>query len=143
MNMQTRKYNNMMRNYNGFRGTQTVRDVKAGLPVELVPALTGAQLGLVLNAIDDAYHRGRDSTGASICDGDNMVWINQLNRGIEWKEVGAEYKEEKFPVFYDKEKEAKNEPYTYGTRSVKVKAGELVCKFTDPYPWAIEEKALS
>lgn len=103
--------------YDGFKGQQTLSEVLAQVPDELIQALTGKQIGQVMSAIDKAYHNGRASTGAEMID-NNCVWVNSIDRMIEWEEVGAEF-------------EWQSEPYMSGTRhfAVKVKNGELIPKF--------------
>ena len=55
--------------YTGFRGSATLRAIKEGVPEALWSRLTGAELGLVLDAVNAAYHRGRASCGAEVDDG--------------------------------------------------------------------------
>jgi hypothetical protein len=56
----------MMAAYTGHHGPVTVEAVLAQIPVELGQKLTGRQLGLVMSAINAAYHNGRASTGAEL-----------------------------------------------------------------------------
>ena len=72
--MNARKQKNMMAAYNGFTGNQTVRAITAQIPQELGDRLTGYELGLVMGAINDAYHRGRASMGG-IDVQDNCLWL--------------------------------------------------------------------
>lgn len=72
--MNTLKHKNMMAAYEGHRGPVTVAAVEAGLTDELRQRLTGHELGLVCNAINAAYHRGRAShRGIDVCD--DCVWL--------------------------------------------------------------------
>lgn len=59
--MKTRKgtkRDRMMAAYDGFKGPQTVNAVFSQIPEELQEQLTGRQLGLVMSAINRAYHTG-------------------------------------------------------------------------------------
>ena len=69
------KSKNMMRAYDGFFcGSRTVQAVQDGIPEELVSRLTGRELGLVMSAVNAAYHRGKSSLGGlDLCD--DAVWI--------------------------------------------------------------------
>jgi hypothetical protein len=58
----------MMTAYNGFKGSNTVNAVLEQIPDELKDQLTGRQLGLVMSAVNSAYHNGRASTGAEVID---------------------------------------------------------------------------
>ena len=62
--MNAAKQNRMMSVYNGFRGDATVNGILSRIPAELKDALTGAQLGHVMNAINQAYHDGKAAAGA-------------------------------------------------------------------------------
>lgn len=62
--MNAQKEKRMLAVYDGFRGTATVADVKNRIPAELTEALTGHQLGLVMIAINKAYHDGKAAAGA-------------------------------------------------------------------------------
>ena len=62
--MNAAKQNRMMSVYNGFRGDATVNDILSRIPAELKDVLTGAQLGHVMNAINQAYHDGKAAAGA-------------------------------------------------------------------------------
>lgn len=61
--MNTIKHKNMMASYTGFAGTQTMSAVQSQIPTELYQRLTGHELGLVMSAINTAYHNGRASLG--------------------------------------------------------------------------------
>ena len=117
--MNALKKRNMMANYDGFKGPQTVAHVHRIMGD--IPGLTGRQIGLVMSAINRAYHEGRASTGAEMIDS-NVVWVNNINRAIEIKEVGAEY-EDKIEIV-----ESSYGPPTKIHSKVKVKAGELVAE---------------
>ena len=58
------KLNRAMELYTGFKGTATYSAVEKQLPEKLVNELTGAQLALVMQAINTAYQKGKASTGA-------------------------------------------------------------------------------
>ena len=117
-----RGYPAAMAAYQGHKGTATVAAVLAQVPLELRNSLTGRQLGMVMSAVDAAYHNGKAAAGAEMINA-NCVWITGLNRGLEWDEVGAEYKTVTERI---------NNPGSLGynvTRSVKIKDGALVPRF--------------
>ena len=116
------KESRAMAAYDGFKGGTTVAHIRKLIGKELADRLTGHELGLVMSAVNRAYHEGRASTGAEIID-DNCVWIKSLEKAIEWEEVGTEYKREDFTEIDANGRTIK------GSRPVKVKNGELVCKF--------------
>lgn len=76
------KSKNMLKAYNGFKGSETLQAVIDGVPEELFDELTGRQLGFVMKAVNNAYHRGRVSTGAEMVD-TNAVWIASLDRILD------------------------------------------------------------
>lgn len=122
--MNALKRTHMMAAYNGFTGPQTISHVQSFIPEELFSQLTGRQLGLVLSAVNQAYHAGKTSAGAEMLDS-NAVWISGLDRVIEWKEEGAEYE-----PYEETEIDARG--VTCITRgSKKIKAGTLVPRFSD------------
>jgi hypothetical protein len=86
--MNALKNRNMMATYAGFAGPVTLRAVKNQVPEALWSRLTGAELGLVLTAINAAYHSGRASTGAEMIDED-FLWVNALDRGFEIDQLRA------------------------------------------------------
>lgn len=46
--------------FKGHRGAQTLRHNLSFLPVELRERLTGYELGMVMNAVHDAYTAGKE-----------------------------------------------------------------------------------
>lgn len=81
--MNTRKLQNMLTTYNGHRGPVTMSHVSS--LVGDIPGLTGKQLGMVMSAVNRAYHEGKASCGAEV-DGD-WVYINKLEKGYELKDI--------------------------------------------------------
>ena len=75
--MNTLKYNNMRKNYDGFQGPRSFDAVRSQLPTELLETCTGKQLGLIMGAINKAFHNGRSETGAEIIDGSGL-WISTI-----------------------------------------------------------------
>lgn len=64
----------MMAEYKGFAGSRTVEAVLAQIPEDLQRRLTGRELGMVMSAINAAYHNGRASHGGlDLCD--DAVWL--------------------------------------------------------------------
>lgn len=61
--MNTLKHKNMMASYTGHNGHVTVGAVTDQIPAELFARLTGHELGLVMSAVNTAYHNGRASHG--------------------------------------------------------------------------------
>ena len=117
------KESRAMAAYDGFKGGATVEHVRKLVGKELAERLTGHEFGLVMSAVNRAYHEGRASTGAEMIDA-NCVWINGIDRGIEWIEVGAEYETQEF-------EENVCGRISKGVRSVKIKDGEMVARFVD------------
>lgn len=70
-----------MRTYDGHKGDVTVKAVLDGVPTELMDVLTGAQLGMVMSAVNAAYHRGKHDAGAEAIDGGAAVWVNRDGGG--------------------------------------------------------------
>jgi len=85
--MRQDKYNRMIAQYNGHRGPITVSAVMEGVPDALMH-LTGRELGMVMSAINAAYHRGRASCHAEVIDGD-AVWIEPLGCLYELSDIAA------------------------------------------------------
>lgn len=113
------KLNRAMELYTGFKGTATYSAVEKQLPEKLVNELTGAQLALVMQAINTAYQKGKASTGAEMID-NNAVYIEKLDKVIERNEEGAEYT-----------RETVVENGYRVTRSRKTKDGVLVPRFSE------------
>lgn len=84
--MNSLKLKNMMSAYNGFTGSKTVEAVKAFVPDELTGKLTGKQLGLVMSAINAAYHSGKASCGCDVID-DDAIWIDQLQALVPIEDI--------------------------------------------------------
>lgn len=60
--------------YTGHTGPVTLAAVEAGCPPELAKRLTGREYGMVLNAINAAYWRGRSALGGvDLCD--DCLWL--------------------------------------------------------------------
>ena len=80
MNMETKhaaimhpiKQRNMRAAYDGHAGDQTVKAVMDGLPADC-GGMTGKQLGIMMSAINAAYHRGKAAAGAEVVD--DCVWV--------------------------------------------------------------------
>lgn len=72
--MNTLKNKNMMAAYDGFKGTQTVQAITEQIPSKLFERLTGKELGLVMSAVNKAYHNGKASAGATI--EDDCLWFD-------------------------------------------------------------------
>lgn len=113
------KMNRALENYKGFKGASTIRNIADRLPEQLVEQLTARQIALVMQAIGKAYNDGKASAGAEMID-HNAVYINSLGKVIEWNEEGAEY-----------ERQEVEEPGCTVTKSVKVKDGVLVPRFSE------------
>jgi hypothetical protein len=72
--MNSLKKKNMIANYDGFKGSRTVESIQSQIPDQLWERLTGRELGLVMTAINKAYHNGRGSLGG-IDKMDDCVWF--------------------------------------------------------------------
>jgi hypothetical protein len=63
-----------MASYMGHHGPVTIKAVRTQIPQELKQRLTGHELGLVMSAVNAAYHNGRASHGGlDLCD--DCVWL--------------------------------------------------------------------
>lgn len=80
--MNTLKKKNALKHYKGHDGPVTLNAVQSLVPDELWGELTGRQLGIVMTAINNAYHKGRASTGAEVVD-DHGVWVAHLGKIVE------------------------------------------------------------
>ena len=68
------RYTRIMAAYDGFHGSRTVDAVLAQIPRDLQQRLTGRELGMVMSAVNAAYHNGRASHGGlDLCD--DAVWL--------------------------------------------------------------------
>jgi len=112
----------MLAAYTGFKGQQTMSQISKLVGPELAQILTGKQLGLVMNAINNAYHEGKTSAGAEMIDS-NAVYINKLGKVIEWNEVGAERE------FVTNIEETSDGVKYKSSSWVKVKDGDLIPNF--------------
>ena len=94
--MRADKHGRMMAAYKGFKGAQTVSEIQAGIPTELMEALTGKQIGLVMDAISKAYHKGRASHGGlDLCD--DAVWFPASMVGGQGSLIGIDRIKAAFP----------------------------------------------
>lgn len=85
-NIMSIKINRAIKLGNWHKGPVTTAAVIEQIPEELISSCTGEQLALIANAIDKAYHAGKAATGAEMIDS-NCVWVNSINKGIEWEEI--------------------------------------------------------
>jgi hypothetical protein len=58
------KWDRTLAAYDGHKGAQTIKHIRNLIGNELAEVLTGRQYGLVMSAVNRAYHEGRASTGA-------------------------------------------------------------------------------
>jgi len=86
--MNTLKHKNMVNAYNGFLGPITKADIMRHIPDYLIGKLTGKELGLVMAAVNSAYHSGKRIAGADIIDGD-AIWINKLGHIYELNDIAT------------------------------------------------------
>lgn len=74
MDVKTRRAMEVYESKGGFTGRRTVNAVLRGVPAELKERLSCEDVGLVMAAVNAAYHRGRDSHGGlDLCD--DCVWL--------------------------------------------------------------------
>lgn len=109
---------------NIFKGNMVKSAVLDQIPNQLLNNLSSSDFALVMDAVNQAYHNGKASAGAEMID-NNAVWINSLNKGIEWEEVGA---------VYDRVNVVEKTPDGFEfnvSKPIKIKDGELVLKFWD------------
>jgi len=78
--MNSLKRKNMLNAYDGFCGTQTLQAVENQITDELFDRLTGRELGLVMSAINKAYHNGKASLGG-IDRVDDGYWLPDVGDG--------------------------------------------------------------
>lgn len=76
--MRCDKRTRMMQTYNGPTATSALSDIDSLIPYELEDSLTGRQLGLVMNAINQSYYNGKNDAGAELLRDDDCVWINNV-----------------------------------------------------------------
>ena len=73
--MNTLKYNNALRNFSGHQGQRTTNAILAEIGPELVEALTGSQLGKVMDAVQRAQANAKaENCGFDLVDG-SALWI--------------------------------------------------------------------
>ena len=85
--MNNRKMRAMMKAYTGHAGAVTVGEVRKQIPQELQDRLTGHEYGLVMSAVNAAYHKGRASLGGlDLCD--DCVWVPWGGETKDGKETG-------------------------------------------------------
>ena len=82
------RWTRMMSNYDGLAGLRTVEAALAQIPADLQRRLTGKELGMVMSAVNAAYHNGRASARADVINGD-YVWVNALKRGYDLSALRA------------------------------------------------------
>jgi hypothetical protein len=75
--MRSDKYRRMLREYSGFCGPQTVRDILATIPVDLLESVTGKQAGKIMAIRNAAYHEGI-SHGEQHKSTDGCVYIESV-----------------------------------------------------------------
>jgi hypothetical protein len=66
--MRKDKWNRVLASYDGFAGPATVSAILDQIPAELKSELTGRQLGLVMKAVNSAYHNGRVAAEGEIAE---------------------------------------------------------------------------
>lgn len=86
--MNALKHRNMMASYGGFSGPVTVRAICDQIPDELYRCLTGRELGIVMQAINNAYHKGRAPLGG-ITKADDALWIPTKGDGGKMIPIAA------------------------------------------------------
>jgi len=118
--LQTEYYDRVKALTNISRFHRTFETIWDGIPEILKEQLSPDQLSLVVDTKAQSFADGKASAGAEMIDS-NCVWINGLNRAIEWTEEGAEYQQPETTV----------EGNTQITRQVKIKDGVLVPRFAD------------
>lgn len=107
------------------QGPVTLSDITSRIPADVFKECPARLLAKIMEAIDGAYHDGKASAGAEMID-TNCVYINSINKAIEWTEVGAEYETVTEIVPYNE-----HGPGYTSTKQVKVKSGELVVNFSE------------
>lgn len=85
------KLNRAIDKANIFKGSQTVMAIVDQVPEQLIKNLSSKDLAVVLEAINQAYHNGKASTGAEMID-KNCVWIENIGRSISIEKENGDYK---------------------------------------------------
>lgn len=91
--MNTKKYNNMLNNYEGNKGPEVLKTLFNRVPENLRNSLSGQQLGQVMTVIDKSYHAGKRASGAEV-DGTG-IWIDQLKEMVEIDDIKKLIEEKK------------------------------------------------
>lgn len=79
--MNTLKTKNMLKAYGGFAGAVTINAILEQIPDTLKSGLTGSQLGLVMRAVNEAYHKGKGTLNG-ISKVDDCLWIPNGENGM-------------------------------------------------------------
>lgn len=58
--MRSDKIKRAIDQYNGFRGEQTLKNIMDIIPTTLCDQLVGRQIGVIMSAINAAYHYGKN-----------------------------------------------------------------------------------
>lgn len=67
-----RKYNTAKATYTGHKGETTITAIWERIPAELKDRCTGKELGMIMDAINKAYHDGKASAGAEKLDNESV-----------------------------------------------------------------------
>lgn len=80
------KYQRMIDTYDGALCPSIISAIIDHIPQELKESLTGRELGLVMQAVNNAYHAGIASAGAEIIDEDS-IWIHEFQALISLDDI--------------------------------------------------------
>lgn len=64
--MKTKKligYKATMSSFDGHKGPETIKSILESIPTDLKKRLTGLELGMVMSAVNNSFHKGRSSMG--------------------------------------------------------------------------------
>lgn len=80
--MNSRKYQNIIKHYNGFKGTRTINAILKKIPSELISALTGKQIAQVMEIINATYQCSKRDVSIE----DDCIWIGKgINKLVPLK----------------------------------------------------------
>jgi hypothetical protein len=83
--MTNKKYNRVVKLLECHPGPQTVKAVLEQIPESIWARCASKDIAAAANAINRAYHAGRESTGAEILDSsptEALVWVAPLNKAV-------------------------------------------------------------
>ena len=81
VNCNKTKVRRAIRKANVYKGYITLSAIMDQVPDSLADRLNSNDLATVIEAVQRAYHKGKRSTGAELCD-EEFVWVDCLGMGF-------------------------------------------------------------